>query len=57
MDADLPILMTEKDCVKCRTLDLKNAWYLSVDAVLPAEWEQEVVRQVLAGPVRGEDQP
>jgi tetraacyldisaccharide 4'-kinase len=57
MDADLPILMTEKDCVKCRTLDLKNAWYLSVDAVLPAEWEQEVVRQVLAGPVRGEDRP
>lgn len=48
MDPSLPVLMTEKDFVKCRTLKLKNAWYLSVDAVLPTEWEHEMIRQVLA---------
>jgi tetraacyldisaccharide 4'-kinase len=46
MSRDLPILMTEKDAVKCRHLGLENAWFLSVDAVLPAEWEEEFVRQI-----------
>jgi tetraacyldisaccharide 4'-kinase len=46
MSRDLPILMTEKDAVKCRNLGLENAWFLSVEAVLPAEWEEEFLRQV-----------
>lgn len=29
---DLPILMTEKDAVKCRPFAPENAWYLRVDA-------------------------
>ncbi len=29
---DLPVLMTEKDAVKCRTIAPDNAWYLKVDA-------------------------
>lgn len=29
-----PIIMTEKDAVKCRELNLPDAWYLQVDAVL-----------------------
>jgi tetraacyldisaccharide 4'-kinase len=49
MDDSLPILMTEKDAVKCRGLGLSNAWFLSVDAVLPSEWEQEIVRRAMAG--------
>jgi tetraacyldisaccharide 4'-kinase len=49
MDQDLPIVMTEKDAVKCAGLNLHNAWYLSVDAVLPAAWEQELVEQVRSG--------
>jgi len=49
MDASLPILMTEKDAVKCKSLDLKNAWCLSVDAVLPSEWERDVVKRVIEG--------
>ncbi|MDX1380515.1 MAG: tetraacyldisaccharide 4'-kinase [Xanthomonadales bacterium] len=48
MSPDLPILMTEKDAVKCRKLALPNAWYLSIEAVLPADWEETLVRQVLA---------
>jgi tetraacyldisaccharide 4'-kinase len=50
MDASLPILMTEKDAVKCTSLGLKNAWFLSVDAVLPSEWERDLVGRVLQGP-------
>jgi len=47
MDASLPILMTEKDAVKCKTLGLNNAWCLSVDAILPPEWERDLVRKVI----------
>ncbi|MFC1689690.1 tetraacyldisaccharide 4'-kinase [Pseudomonadota bacterium] len=46
MDPTLPILMTEKDAVKCRSLGLKNAWSLSVDAVLPWEWENDLLEKV-----------
>jgi tetraacyldisaccharide 4'-kinase len=46
MSSDLPILMTEKDAVKCRKLGLQNAWFLSVEATLPAEWEAAFQRDV-----------
>jgi tetraacyldisaccharide 4'-kinase len=46
MADDLPILMTEKDAVKCRKLDLDNAWFLSVEAVLPSEWEDALLNEV-----------
>ena len=39
---DSMILMTEKDAVKCRNLDLQNAWYLPVDAVLHPSFEQQI---------------
>ena len=52
MSSDLPILMTEKDAVKCRTLGLSNAWFLSVDAVLPSDWEARFLEQVQACLVR-----
>lgn len=32
---DKPILMTEKDAVKCHSLVGDNAWYLKVSAILP----------------------
>jgi hypothetical protein len=34
---------------------LKNAWFLSVDAVLPYEWEQELVARVKQGHRAQED--
>jgi len=49
MDPSLPILMTEKDAVKCKGLGLKNAWVLSVDAVLPSDWERDFVKRVVNG--------
>ena len=36
---DSIILMTEKDAVKCRSLGLKNAWYVPVETCLPDEFE------------------
>jgi tetraacyldisaccharide 4'-kinase len=50
MDSSLPILMTEKDAVKCKSLGLSNAWFLSVDAILPSEWEQALVQRTRQGP-------
>lgn len=36
-DDELPVLMTEKDAVKCSRFAAPRHWYLSVDAVLPPE--------------------
>lgn len=41
---DLPIVMTEKDAVKCERFALKNCWYLPVNA----EVKQEVLQQIAA---------
>lgn len=46
MQQDLPLIMTEKDAVKCRGMPLQNAWYLSIDASLPAEWERAVAARM-----------
>lgn len=47
MDKDFPIMMTEKDAVKCTGLGLTNAWFLTVDAHLPYAWEQSLLQQVV----------
>lgn len=47
MDRNFPLVMTEKDAVKCAGLGLKNAWYLTVDAHLPHYWEQSLLQQVI----------
>jgi tetraacyldisaccharide 4'-kinase len=57
MPGDLPILMTEKDAVKCRQLGLSNAWFLTVDAALPSTWEAALVGQVRACLERRKIQP
>ncbi len=42
------IIMTEKDAVKCRSLKLQNAYYLSIDADLPDELEQKLTDKIRA---------
>lgn len=44
---DHPILMTEKDAVKCANMGLKNAWYVPVDALLARDWSEAFSRLVV----------
>lgn len=41
--AGLPIVMTEKDAVKCTNFGLKNAWYLPVETTLPEPLKKRVL--------------
>lgn len=41
-----PIVMTEKDAVKCRKLGLNNAWYLPVDGALDEQFVQWFCQQL-----------
>ncbi len=43
---DLPVLMTEKDAVKCRAFAPDNAWYVPVHAQLDADFEQQLLKRV-----------
>jgi len=38
-----PLIMTEKDAVKCRTFNLSDAWYLPVSAKLSGELATQIV--------------
>ena len=38
-----PVLMTEKDAVKCRKFTLENAWYLRVDASLENKFYETLI--------------
>lgn len=42
------IIMTEKDAVKCHSLDLQNAYYLGIDAHLPESLEQKLRENITA---------
>lgn len=39
-DAELPLLMTEKDAVKCTAFAQENWWYLPIDGQLPESFTQ-----------------
>ena len=41
-----PLLMTEKDAVKCLDFDLAHTWYLTVDAKLPDEFYQSLANKL-----------
>lgn len=49
-DDDLPVLMTEKDAVKCREYAIPNAWYLPVEAVLADGFAQAVLSRLQGVP-------
>ncbi|MCD8476373.1 MAG: tetraacyldisaccharide 4'-kinase [Shewanella fodinae] len=46
--AQQPIVMTEKDAIKCRTFASKQWWYLAVDAVFSATFESQLLARVRA---------
>lgn len=43
---DTPLLMTEKDAVKCREFAREDDWYLPVEAHLPATFGQELLHLI-----------
>jgi tetraacyldisaccharide 4'-kinase len=45
-DPPLPVIMTEKDAVKCRTLHKKGCWALRVDAQLDAGFETQFLQRL-----------
>tara|TARA_R110001592_G_scaffold125109_2_gene334368 strand:- start:1905 stop:2921 length:1017 start_codon:yes stop_codon:yes gene_type:complete len=45
-DHELPIIMTEKDAVKCEQFDLKESWYLPVSAKLNGDLAAQIIKDV-----------
>ena len=43
---DLPVLMTEKDAVKCRAIGPENGWYVPVSARLDPEFEDSFLKRL-----------
>jgi tetraacyldisaccharide 4'-kinase len=43
---DLPIIMTEKDAVKCKMFNLKNGWFLTIETSLPQEFESTIKNRI-----------
>ena len=42
---DLPVIMTEKDAIKCEFLD-DNFWYLKIEAQISEGMEQKIIEQI-----------
>lgn len=53
----LPVLMTEKDAVKCRRFATAQHWFLSVDAVLPPDLVPTLLRLLVERHQRLESMP
>ena len=41
---DFPVLMTEKDAVKCVGMAVENAWYVPIDVVLSESADERLVQ-------------
>jgi tetraacyldisaccharide 4'-kinase len=46
IDPHQPVVMTEKDAVKCREFAKANFWYLSVEVTLESEFSERIVKRV-----------
>lgn len=42
----LPILMTQKDAVKCKSFANQHCWYLSIDIIISAKLEEEILNKL-----------
>lgn len=43
---DLPVLMTEKDAIKCGSFAREDLWYVPVEARLDPEFEEQLLRRL-----------
>tara|TARA_Y100000780_G_scaffold53203_1_gene45479 strand:+ start:840 stop:1868 length:1029 start_codon:yes stop_codon:yes gene_type:complete len=55
LPANRPVLMTEKDAVKCTGLARDNWWYLSVDAQLSEDFAAALLTLLPAAPQKGRE--
>jgi len=46
LSPELPIIMTEKDAVKCRSFTLENIWVLPVEAALRNGFAEEIIQKL-----------
>ncbi|MEC9300473.1 MAG: tetraacyldisaccharide 4'-kinase, partial [Pseudomonadota bacterium] len=46
IDEHQPVVMTEKDAVKCRSFARSNYWYLSTQVCLPPTFADEFISRV-----------
>ena len=46
IDEHSPIVMTEKDAVKCKAFAKPNYWYLAVKTNLPEEFQSSLLSEV-----------
>ncbi|WP_022942078.1 tetraacyldisaccharide 4'-kinase [Psychromonas hadalis] len=45
-ETNIPLLMTEKDAVKCQTFAKPNWWYLPIDAQLPDTFQEQLLQKI-----------
>ncbi len=45
-DDDLPIIMTEKDAVKCHRFNIKNCWYLPIECEISNSLELSILNKL-----------
>ena len=50
---DYPIMMTEKDAVKCKDFKIANAWVLQVAAILPDTFKDSLLQRLAAIDTKG----
>ena len=53
-DDDLPVLMTEKDAVKCRWLDTRKCWYVPVDLIFDGPGEGKLIERIISAAGSGD---
>ena len=46
-DDGYPVIMTEKDAVKCRDFDTQDCWYVPVDVVMESSDRDALLRVIL----------
>ena len=43
---DLPIVMTEKDAIKCKFLKNPNCWYLKIEPIIDEEFRNNLFKKI-----------
>ena len=44
---DLPIVMTEKDAIKCKFLKNPNCWYLKIEPVINEDFKTDLFKKII----------